>query len=171
MCEQEFFIEPGKGILPSQRCGVLWCCVVITEAGDIDTHKFQLGGEVCPLKTLVATGKILGNDFGHLPARSNEAINHAPMQGYFPNGVYMRVGGLQAIVDDYPAPFAHIETTVPCQIIAWPNACRNDNHIDLKRAPIGEAHRLDLAISLDYLRGFVEVHLDAEVFDLLHQYP
>src|SRR5215475_10453487 len=122
MCEQEFFIEPGKGILPGQRYGALWCCFVSTEAGDIDTHELQLGGEVCPLKTLVATGKILGDDFGHLPARSDEAINHAPVQCYFTNGVYMRVRCLQAIVNDHPTPFAHLETTVSCQIIAWPNA-------------------------------------------------
>ena len=36
---------------------------------------------------------------------------------------------------------------------------------------VGEAHRLDLAIAEDFLRDFVEVHLDAQGFDLLHQHP
>ena len=31
----------------------------VAEAGDIDAHELQLGGEVGPLKILIATGEVL----------------------------------------------------------------------------------------------------------------
>ena len=81
----------------------------------------------------------------------------------------MWVGGLQAIVDDHPASFAHLRPQararssrgrMPAETII----------ISTSSVLPSVKHRLDFAITVDFLRDFVEVHMDAEVFDLSHQH-
>ncbi len=167
--EQQLLVDAVEGVFPGQRMGGFGTGFVVAEAGDVHAHELQLGGQVGALEAGVAAGEVGGDDLSHLVARRHQAVDHAAVQGHFTDGVDGRVGGLQQVVDRHAAALADLNAAGARQIVARPNAGRHDNHVHVQHVAVLKAHAGHAAVAEHLLGGFVEVHADAEVFNLAHQ--
>ena len=142
---------------------------VIAEAGDVHAHQLQFGRQVGAGEAGVAAGQVGGDDFGHLVARRHQAVDHAAVQRHLADGVDGRVGGLQQVVDRHAAALADLDAAGARQVVARADAGGDDNHVHVQFVAVLEAHAGHAAVAQHLLGGLVEVHADAEVFDLAHQ--
>ena len=89
-----------------------------------------------------------------------------PCKAHSPMAKMLRIGRFQPIVDDDAAALADGEAGFLRQVIARPNAGRDDDHVDVDRAAVGKFHPLDAALAVNRLRRLAQMHADAERLDL-----
>ena len=74
------------------------------------------------------------------------------------------------IVDHDAAPLAHTDSAGFRQFVARSDSRRNEDHVDVERLAVAKHHPFDATVALHLLRPFVQVDLDAEIFDILDEY-
>ena len=89
-----------------------------------------------------------------------------PCRAHSPMAKMSWIGGFQPIVDHDAAALADGEADLPGEIVARPNAGRDDDHVDVERGAVGELDPLDAAVAVNRLRRLVEMDVHAERFDL-----
>ena len=93
------------------------------------------------------------------------------MRGDLADGEDVRVGGPQRVVHDDAAARADLQAAGAGQLVAGPDARRDDDHVDVEPPAVGERQAFDLAVAEEFPRVLAQVDLDAHPLDLVEQRP
>ncbi len=90
-----------------------------------------------PEKVRVEPSEVRRGDLGHLVPRRDQAVDHAPVRGDLAHGEDVRIGRPHRVVDDDPAARADLQAAGACQLVAGPDARRDDHHVDVEPPAVG----------------------------------
>ena len=122
-----------------------------------------------PLNMRVSPHEVGGSDFRHLVARRHQAIDHAAIKGHLADGEDIGVRSAETVIHNDAAALPDRQSAGTGQVVARLDSGRDDDHLDVDLAAIGEGHALDLAVA-EYLLGIlVEMDLHAQLVDLADQ--
>ena len=143
----------------------------VAEAGDVDAGELELGGGVEAGEGRVAAVQPVGDDLGHGVGRGHEAQAHAAEVGHLadrPDAGYFRGA---VVVDDHAAALAQAEQLLLAlgraeQLIAGPDADRDDHDVGVDDAAVGHEHAGDLAVVVGQDLGGEHAAVDFEALGL-----
>src|SRR2546430_452435 len=173
LAHDELLVDAAHAVLEDDGTGAAGGFVGegVAEARDVDAHELQLGREIGARerRVLVAAEPACG-DLGHLVARADEAVDHAAGERALADAE--DVGGARAElrIDHDPAARANLEAGRARQLVARPDAGRDDDHVDDEVVAGGEAEAGDRIGAEDRLRLHPGVDVHAERRDLPPQH-
>ncbi len=127
--EQEFLVDALEGVFECQLIRFVITQFIVTEAGNVDSHQFQLGGQIGAVKLTIIAAQVGRHDFGHFPARSHQAVHHPAVQRTLTHGKDIGITGLQPIIDANSASFSQLQPGILRQIIPRTHTGRHDDHV------------------------------------------
>ncbi len=142
----------------------------VADAADVHAEQFQLGAHVGAGEGGLPAAQAGRHHLGHLVARRHETKNAPAPQRALADGVDVGIGRAALVVDDDAAAFADLEPAGARQLVARPDAGREDDEIGFQMPAVGELHAVAAGFAVhDLARIAPGVHAHAERLDLAPQ--
>src|SRR5438067_1306624 len=138
----------------------------------VDSFPASMARRMSPLLTLLQEQICVSSEgaLGHLVARADEAVDHAAGERALADAEDVGVARAELRIDHDPAAGANLEAGRARQLVARPDAGRDDDHVDDEVVAGGEAEAGDRIGAEDRLRLHPGVDVHAERRDLPPQH-
>ena len=120
--------------------------VRVAGAGDVDAEQLERRRHVGAGERGGPAGEAVGDDLGHAVAGGDEPVDPPAVAGDLADRVDVRRRRGAAVVDDDAAALADLQAGVAGELVAWPDAGREHDHVGVEVVALGERQAGDAAV-------------------------